>query len=378
MRLEYKFEAPTGTEDSLTYEARPVHRTTGTSVAIAQLSSGEKTLMAVAMSLYAGSRLGEAIDLPQVLLLDEADASLHPSMVQSLLRVGDDIFSKQYGVKVILTTHAPSTVALAPEEALYTMRMAGRPRLRRATRDQALSSLTVGIPTLSVRIENRRQVFTESDYDAACYHDLFGHLAHRLGSEVSLEFIASGIGDAGGSEAVKFLVTKLRNAGNRLVWGVVDRDNREGAPPGIVYVAGRHSLENLVLDPLVVGVFLLRERIVQSTEVGFPETLRHFELTERHAQQLADFVVRRVQHANDDTDLVTVSYLGGFNISVARFYLDTQGHSIEERLKAAFPPLMSHKKGLKSKVIERAIKDVPQYTPVDVVTLFNDILTAAV
>ncbi len=77
----------------------------------------------------------------------------------------------------------------------------------------------------------------------------------------------------------------------------------------------------------------------------------------------------------DDIEIVTISYLGGFSIAVPRFYLDTQGHAIEERLKAAFPPLMSYKTKLKSKVIELAIKDVPHLTPSDVVSLFAQILT---
>ncbi|MDQ6948924.1 MAG: ATP-binding protein [Actinomycetota bacterium] len=192
---------------------------------LAQLSSGEKTLMAVAMSLYTGSRLGEAIELPMVLLLDETDASLHPSMVQSLLSVTNNIFSKRYGVRVILTTHSPSTVALAPEESLYIMRRSGTPRLRRASRDDALKSLTVGIPTLSVRIENRRQVFVESEYDEVCYHEYYRLLKHLIASEFSLQFIASGRGGQGNAQAVKHLVSSLRAAGNDTVLGIVDRDS---------------------------------------------------------------------------------------------------------------------------------------------------------
>lgn len=371
--LDYQFQAPQGHGENLTYEARLEHLQTGTTVTMAQLSSGEKTLMAVAMSFYAGSRLGEAVELPKVLLLDEADASLHPSMAHSLLRVADDIFAKRYGVKVLLTTHSPSTVALAPEESLYVMSRTGHPRLRPATRDEALRDLTVGVPTLSVRIENRRQVFTESEYDAACYHDLFALLRHRLESQVSLEFIASGTGHSGGSEAVKHLVTKLRKAGNTSVWGVVDRDRRLGASPGIVYVAERHSLENLVLDPLPTGAFLLREGVVAASDMSLPGDLRHFELKGEHAQRVADFVVNGIREEGDDQESVRVSYLGGFSVAIPRFYLDEQGHKIEIRLKNAFRRLNSYGSMLKSKVIDRAIRDVPDYTPDHVVSLFRQI-----
>jgi len=52
------------------------------------------------------------------LLLDEVDASLHPSMIKNLLDVIEKIFLKN-GCKVILATHSPTTVALAPEESIY-------------------------------------------------------------------------------------------------------------------------------------------------------------------------------------------------------------------------------------------------------------------
>ena len=374
--LAYRFVAPTGTEEDLLYEAKLIHEEIGVEVAPAQLSSGEKTLMAIAMSLYTGSRLGEAIELPRALLLDEADASLHPSMVQSLLRVTDDIFCKRYGVKVLLTTHSPSTVALAPEESLYSIRRAGRPRLRRATRDEVLRVLTVGVPTLSVRIENRRQVFVESEWDEACYHEPYRLLRARLDSSLSLSFIASGKGGQGNADAVKRLVASLRAAGNVSVRGVVDRDNRGGSPEAVHYIAGRYSLENVVLDPLAVGIFLLRERIIDARSMGLAADAKHFEVDCDGAQKIADFVTKSVQTADDDLAPATVTYLGDCSVVIPRFYLEVNGHALEERLIAKWPPLKNFGPGLKVRVIERALGDVPLYIPSDVVDLFTELLAA--
>jgi hypothetical protein len=372
--LEYAFDSPTGVEDDLVYEAKLLHEPTGSAVRLAELSSGEKTLMAVAMSLYTGSRLGEAIELPMVLLLDETDASLHPSMVQSLLRVTDDIFSKRYGVRVILTTHSPSTVALAPPESLYVIRRSGQPRLRSASRDEALKSLTVGIPTLSVRIENRRQVFVESEHDEACYGEYYRLLMHNTSSEFSLQFIASGKGGQGNAQAVKHLVTSLREAGNDTVLGIVDRDSRQGAPAGIYFISGRYALENLVLDPLVLGAFMLREGILSMTEVGLPGDLRYFEISEAHAQTIVDFVTARVALSGDDTTQVTVAHVGGFSTSVPRFYLDLQGHSLEGRVTQVFPALNRWGHGLKRAVVEKGVGDVPNLAPQEVVNLMEELL----
>jgi len=369
--LDYHFDPPPGSHEDPFYHYEVLLKANdgGFEVPTSKLSSGEKTLLAIAMSLYAGSRLGEAVEPPRVLLLDEADASLHPSMVQSLLHVVDDIFCQRYGVKVILTTHAPSTVALAPEESLYMMRRSGHPRLRRASRDEALAELCVGVPTLSVRNENRRQVFVESEHDEECYQELFRLLRQALMTPFSLEFIASGKGGQGNDEAVKHLVKHVRESGN-LVQGIIDRDQRSDAPEGIEFVRGRRALENLVLDPLLVGVFLLRDGIVTAEELVGAQ-LRHFELQPRHAQAVCDYIVKHVQRVEDGQENVNVTYLGGFSVSVPQFYLDMDGHQLEDRLRAAFPPLKRYRHKLKLIIIRRALADVPSFTPHDVIALFQ-------
>lgn len=374
--LDYEFEIPAGFAEDIPYEATLIHRPTRTAVKTAQLSSGEKTLLIVAMCLYTGDRLGYAIELPEVLLLDEPDASLHPSMVQSLLRVTNEIFNKRYGVKVIMTTHSPSTVALAPSESLYTIRRTGDPRLRPATRDEALNSLTVGISTLSVRIENRRQVFVESEYDEDAFQELFRLLRPRLDTELSLEFIASGKGGKGDCDAVKYLVRTLRDRGNSSVWGVVDRDSRGGSGDGIAYVAERHSLENLVLDPLALGIFLLRENILPPERMGVPPRTRHFELEPQHLQAIVDFVGDKAGQKGDDDAPVTVDYVGGCSVLVPSFYLNVQGHELESRLTSAFLPLRGYGKRLKREVVSKALRDRPDFIPSAVEAIFRTLLSA--
>lgn len=167
--LDYRISPPASDDDSVPYELRLTHLVTNVAVQVNQLSSGEMTLLGLAMSLYSGLHLGKETWLPQVLLLDEPDASLHPSMIRSLLRVIEDIFVQRHGMKVMLATHSPTTVALAPEAALYTISRTGSPRLKRASRDEALRTLMVGLPTLSIRDENRIPVFVESEDDESCY-----------------------------------------------------------------------------------------------------------------------------------------------------------------------------------------------------------------
>jgi hypothetical protein len=211
--LNYEVTPVVGDTADVTYEPKLVSSSTGTAVTLANLSSGERVLMAIAMSIYLSENLTDAIRMPQVLLLDEADASLHPTMVGNLLRVIGEVFCARFGIKVILTTHSATTVALAPPESIYVMRKTGEPRIRKATRDEVLRELAIGVPTLSVRVEDRIQVFVESEHDQACYAELFRLLRQRLDSPFSLEFIASGKLNRGDSNAVRHLVSKLREGG---------------------------------------------------------------------------------------------------------------------------------------------------------------------
>ena len=73
--------------------------------------------MSFALCLYHAADQSTAVDFPKVLLFDEIDAPLHPSMSRSLLRTIQKTLVEEHGIFVILTTHSPSTVALAPDTA---------------------------------------------------------------------------------------------------------------------------------------------------------------------------------------------------------------------------------------------------------------------
>lgn len=68
-----------------------------------------------------------------------------------------------------MTTHSPTTVALAEEDSIYLMSREGSPRLAKATKDAALRSLLVGVPKLSIRADHRRTVLVESPVDERRY-----------------------------------------------------------------------------------------------------------------------------------------------------------------------------------------------------------------
>ena len=127
------------------FETALTNRTTGDSYDIQQLSSGEGILMALCM-VWFNQAMGRR--RPRVLLLDELDAMLHPSMVGALVSCLKDLFVK-HGTKVVMATHCPATVAVLEDGEIYRVtREAGTVLVRPVTRSEAVEDLSDGIATL--------------------------------------------------------------------------------------------------------------------------------------------------------------------------------------------------------------------------------------
>lgn len=110
---------------------------TGATRDMNELSSGEQALLALATLVYTHTYIQS---LP-ALYLDEIDASLHPSMIQAMLK----ILQKQSGdTRIYLATHSPSTVALALEESLFFV---SDGQAKKIDRHEAIEGLTQGFFT---------------------------------------------------------------------------------------------------------------------------------------------------------------------------------------------------------------------------------------
>ena len=339
MGLPYEFVPPSVDLDMRTYVPRLRSETEGLELTADALSSGEKTLVQIALSVYSGLYRSAISKVPGVLLLDEPDSTLHPSMVRSMLLLIQDVLVTRLQMRVIITTHSPTTVALAPLSSIFVMERAGEPRLQRSTRDEALRRLLVGVPTVSVSAEHRRVIFTESPNDVWWYTKIFGLLRPHLSSERTLEFIAAGgKGRADGCDAVVDLVARLRDNGNVSVWGLVDRDNRTTEPNGwVIFNAERHSVENFVLDPLALGMLLLSD-----LNPGITESVPHSSFVQfraEDAQDLADAVMAAVLSPDELAITRPVRYRDGTEVQAATTWLDQRGHDLQGNILRAFPPL---------------------------------------
>jgi len=118
------------------------------------LSSGEKILCSLAITMYQDN----VSSFPKLLLLDEIDASLHPSMIQNLLNVVNNVFIKN-DCKVILATHSPTTVALASEGALFEIQKGKQEqKIRKISQADAINLLSEGIITFEKGLKIQKDI----------------------------------------------------------------------------------------------------------------------------------------------------------------------------------------------------------------------------
>jgi len=143
--MKYQVNSPEGIDIFANFQLKLQHtERADLEIEFDSLSSGEKILMALVASVYKSQ--GDS-NFPEILLLDEIDASLHPSMIKNMLSVIGNVFLR-HGVQVILVTHSPTTIALAPEDSIYLMNPSGAIRIVQSDRQEALGILTQGFATI--------------------------------------------------------------------------------------------------------------------------------------------------------------------------------------------------------------------------------------
>ncbi len=376
--LGYHINSPANSHRDAPFQLKLVNNQSDIEIEFADLSSGEKVLMSLTLALY---NANFDIDFPEVLLMDEPDASLHPSMSKQFLDVIQKIFVNEKQMKVVITTHSPSTVALSPEQSIFVVNKTGT-RIEKVGKDKALRILTSGVPSFSINYENRRQVFVESKYDVDFYEKVYEKLRGKLEDEISLNFISSGVEGSGSCSQVKEIVNKLRNFGNKSVFGIIDWDSANKASEYIKVVGEgkRYSIENYIFNPVLISALLFRERIISRQDLGLKnnESYADFKnLSVSELQFVADFLITKLEETLSPIDTIkeTSRYINGIELSLPRWYLIHQVHNLETHLKNTFPQLKRFAKegDLKKEVISKIIDDILELIPHDILVILRDI-----
>ena len=388
--LDFRVDNPPLSEQG-SYEPKLHKISTKIEMRFDALSSGEKVLMSFALCIYNSQDSRQKKIFPKLLLLDEVDAPLHPSMSDSLLKTIQNVLVRDKNVAVILTTHSPSTVALAPPESIYAMNPLG-PKIEKVTKSYAVGLLTAGVPTLSISFEGRRQVFVESATDAYLYDSLYQKYKHQLESERSLTFIEvgskneNGIEQNSGCSQVKSIVDNLVNGGNNSTLGLIDWDGNKGVVESnrihILSKGIRDGLESLLFDPVLLITLVAKEN------AKFAKEKKIFDADESYTniitwdlvrwQRAVDTIQILVLQLTDiGTECIEVVYLNGMSLKVAKAYLHLDDHQLEKKITSTFGflvPKNSRAGALMCHIVDSVLADYPMLLPRDLMDTFHELL----
>lgn len=81
---------------------------------LADLSDGEKAIISLSFASLSGVKHEDR----KVLLLDEFDANFNPSLTEIFYKILDEYFISK-GILVVVATHSPTTISLAPDRASF-------------------------------------------------------------------------------------------------------------------------------------------------------------------------------------------------------------------------------------------------------------------
>ena len=306
------------------------------------LSSGEKVI--ISMYLWVFNR-SKNIPFPRLLLLDEPDAHLHPSFVKKFLFVVNEFLVKKHGIQVIMTTHSPSTVALAPNDCVFEMSKT-QPRIRKVVDvSKTIQMLSAGLVTV---MKSSKFVLVEDEDDAKFYEDVVSTYKEQnlLPLESSFVFISSAARSAnksGGASVAKAWTAKLTDVGLKgIIYGLIDKDSDASGESEILIKISRYSIENYWLDPLVLCRCILDlndstqhdDLLAAFAKLGLkPGRERDINsLTSEILQEIVKAILDRVAYSPNDEGLKAdsvVEYTLDKKIKLPNWLLDSRGKDLE-------------------------------------------------
>ena len=373
------------------YTPQLTKRGTDNVIPFTDISSGERIILTFTLMAFQASDGRQVPALPDLLLLDEPDASLHPSMCKAMLNVLRSVMVEKYNMHVIITTHSPSTVALADEGAVFKIEK-GKPGLSPCTKSEALNLLTDGVPTLSFDFSGRRQVFVEDESDASVYANLYLKLHRVISAGRSLEFIPTGLRSPSGSTVhsgssiVTHLVTELEASGNKTVFGLLDWDNVKKSSGRVLVLAEgrRDALENVLFDPLLLAGLICRQYPNEKAIFDLDDqTWDSFRRLNPAELKIVTDKVTWVVFDRQPGKVVTSEYVGGLTLEVDEAWHKMDDHQLTDLILQKLPFLNAIAKPgsgkgaekLMQSVVDFVIAEQLDFTPIEVPQIFATILT---
>lgn len=332
----------------------------GTEVRFDKLSSGEKIIFGLIFKIFFIKYYGKKAAFPKLLILDEPDAFLHPEMSKLLIDVLYNSFVKELRMKVIITTHSPSTVALSPDNCIYELKNEPNTSLKKVTKDDALKILTGNIPTLNIDYKSHKQVFVESPTDRGYYNNIY--LKHKVNNNVShpLYFLCNDYGKGSSSQVIQ-VVSDLVKYGSSSIWGVIDWDNKniEDLDNHILLHGNneRYSIESYLFDPLYLAALFIdtnANNICAELKIdkGIYNPYNIGEESNERLQEIADWVIVKFEdkYGKVNNERKTIEYLNGKKITIPKWLWGVNGHNFWQKFQGIFKSLEKYDTDVKMAV----------------------------
>lgn len=348
---EFPYEVVSPLEVGLleNYTLRLRELNSGNIILPADLSSGEKVILQLTLWLFSSSK-GDIF--PKLLLLDEPDAHLHPSMTVQFLNVINEVLVRKYGITVIMTTHSPSTVAMAPANSVFAMER-GEENIKSAPDiSKMISTLTAGLVTVN---KATRFCFVEDNDDVDFYNSILDILMdsgpskdpYAIKTSPTIVFIAASVGKgvqkiSGGKSIVAKWIEKLDQAPlTDTFLGIVDRDS-DPEESGRIKTISRYSFENFLIDPVNVFGLLLENNSAPpvhgvSISSGDEHLIRL--LPQSSIQNIVDVICAPVEANNLDlvgTGLCNVTYTNGCKVTLPNWVINYRGKSLLQAFQSVW------------------------------------------
>jgi len=338
------------------------------------LSSGEKILISLGIWMF---NTGQSKRLPKLLLLDEPDAHLHPSVVKDFINVIEKTLVNKHGVKVIITTHSPTTVSFSPEYSLYEMSK-DEPQIRPLeSKEYGVNLLTEGLVVVK---SNNKYVLVEDQDDANYYNAIFSILKNRnkVNPNIGIIFIPSSnkeTNTSGGNTVVRSWVEKFTSEGVFDVFqGLTDLDSGSQLPAHNIHIISRYSLENYLLDPILVFSSLLHDDLMYSIPgivLSHKEEHKLLELPEDSLQAIANHIFSEVELVLNglteaDRNLVEIQFINNIALRYPNWFIKHRGHDLYAKFKYKYKNAVNHDNLLRALVRH-------EFIPTDLATIFNEI-----
>ena len=387
--VRYRFNKPDKKLDELhvAFQLKLTDPEDETIIPAANLSPGEKVLLAITLLLYQTTEQAILANLPKVLLLDEVDAPLHPSFTRILIKILNEELVVRCGTSVIMTTHSPSTAALSPDGSIYEL--VRKPRhlrpINASIATQILSSGFIALAPTDII------VITESGADVGYYNSTYNSLVREshITDTPNLKFIPASKSErqnsSGGCTQVRNWAPKLASLGIGRFKGLVDMDS--GVPEDeIVSVLKRYNWENYLFDPLTLFAYIIHRCILLPIKNSSELPRNGTDLASLNENKIQKFLDCFIEWLSTESNIPQISsskkkscnYIGWGDIQIPEWWITTDGKIIESKIREVLNNLsLNQKRGVLMKkesydeILQFQSNAMPKLISQDLVVIFK-------